>query len=46
MSDVHDEIDWEWPGESGAAEGQSNFFWEGVVIRECAARWNVKDARC
>lgn len=32
MSDVHDEIDWEWPGESGGNEGQSNFFWEGVVI--------------
>lgn len=31
MSDVHDEIDWEWPGKAAAAEGQTNFFWLGVV---------------
>lgn len=30
MSDVKDEIDWEFPG-AATAEGQSNFFWQGVI---------------
>ncbi len=33
MSDIKDEIDWEFPGDQ-VTEGQSNFFWQGV-IREC-----------
>ncbi|KAH7104561.1 concanavalin A-like lectin/glucanase domain-containing protein, partial [Auriculariales sp. MPI-PUGE-AT-0066] len=31
MSDAKDEIDWEFPGTSGASEAQSNYFWLGVV---------------
>ncbi|KAG8927842.1 hypothetical protein FRC02_007706 [Tulasnella sp. 418] len=30
MSDVKDEIDWEWPG-TATSEAQSNYFWLGVV---------------
>jgi beta-glucanase (GH16 family) len=30
MSDVKDEIDWEFPGAT-TTEGQSNFFWQGVI---------------
>jgi len=30
MSDVHDEIDWEFPGDT-ITEGQSNMFWQGVI---------------
>lgn len=30
MSDVKDEIDWEWPG-AKTTEAQSNFFWMGVI---------------
>ncbi|RPD61467.1 hypothetical protein L226DRAFT_539800 [Lentinus tigrinus ALCF2SS1-7] len=30
MSDIKDEIDWEFPGDQ-TTEGQSNFFWQGVV---------------
>lgn len=30
MSNVKDEIDWEWPG-ANTTEGQSNFFFEGHV---------------
>lgn len=30
MSDVKDEIDWEFPGANTTA-GQSNFFWQGVI---------------
>jgi len=30
MSDVKDEIDWEFPG-TKTTEGQSNFFWQGVI---------------
>lgn len=33
MSDIKDEIDWEFPG-NRPTEGQSNFFWQGVV-RAC-----------
>jgi hypothetical protein len=33
MSDIKDEIDWEFPG-SQVTEGQSNYFWQGV-IRQC-----------
>ncbi|KAF7316108.1 Glycoside hydrolase family 16 protein [Mycena indigotica] len=32
MSDVKDEIDWEFPGNS-TTEGQSNYFWQGVVTQ-------------
>ena len=34
MSDIKDEIDWEFPGDH-TTEGQSNYFWQGV-IRECS----------
>ncbi|KZP33735.1 glycoside hydrolase family 16 protein, partial [Athelia psychrophila] len=30
MSDIKDEIDWEWPG-NDTTQGQSNWFWQGVV---------------
>ena len=30
MSDIKDEIDWEFPGQETGA-GQSNFFWQGVI---------------
>jgi beta-glucanase (GH16 family) len=30
MSDIKDEIDWEFPG-SQVTEGQSNYFWQGVI---------------
>jgi len=30
MSDIKDEIDWEFPG-AAITEGQTNFFWQGVV---------------
>ena len=30
MSDVKDEIDWEFPG-AKTTEGQSNFFWQGFI---------------
>ncbi|KAI0642799.1 concanavalin A-like lectin/glucanase domain-containing protein [Trametes meyenii] len=30
MSDIKDEIDWEFPG-AKTTEGQSNFFWQGIV---------------
>ncbi len=30
MSDIKDEIDWEFPGDK-TTEGQSNFFWQGVI---------------
>ncbi|TFK72479.1 glycoside hydrolase family 16 protein [Pluteus cervinus] len=30
MSDVKDEIDWEFPG-AATTQGQSNFFWQGVI---------------
>jgi len=30
MSDVKDEIDWEFPGDQ-TTQGQSNYFWQGVV---------------
>ena len=33
MSDIKDEIDWEFPG-GATTEAQSNFFWQGV-IRTC-----------
>ena len=33
MSDIKDEIDWEFPGDH-TTEGQSNYFWQGV-IRTC-----------
>jgi len=30
MSDIKDEIDWEFPGAT-TTEGQSNFFWQGII---------------
>lgn len=30
MSDIKDEIDWEFPGAT-TTQGQSNFFWQGVI---------------
>jgi len=30
MSDIKDEIDWEFPG-SATKQGQSNYFWQGVI---------------
>lgn len=30
MSDIKDEIDWEFPG-AATTEGQTNFFWQGVI---------------
>jgi len=30
MSDIKDEIDWEFPGAT-TTEAQSNFFWQGVI---------------
>jgi len=30
MSDIKDEIDWEFPG-SATTQGQSNYFWQGVI---------------
>lgn len=30
MSDIKDEIDWEFPG-AATTEAQSNIFWQGVV---------------
>lgn len=34
MSDIKDEIDWEFPG-AKTTEGQTNYFWQGVV-RMCS----------
>ena len=30
MSDIKDEIDWEFPGKE-TTQGQSNYFWQGVI---------------
>jgi hypothetical protein len=30
MSDIEDEIDWEFPG-SQTTQAQSNYFWQGVI---------------
>lgn len=30
MSGIKDEVDWEFPGAT-VTEGQSNFFWQGVI---------------
>jgi hypothetical protein len=30
MSDIKDEIDWEFPG-NATTEGQTNFFWQGFI---------------
>lgn len=30
MSDIKDEIDWEFPGNT-TTQGQTNYFWQGVV---------------
>lgn len=34
MSDIKDEIDWEFPG-NATTQGQTNYFWQGV-IRKCS----------
>jgi len=44
MSDVKDEIDWEFPGAT-TTEGQSNFFWQGV-IRMLRFIWIWMDFSC
>jgi len=30
MSDIKDEIDWEFPG-ANTTQGQTNFFWQGAI---------------
>lgn len=30
MSDIKDEIDWEFPG-AQTSEGQTNYFWQGII---------------
>ncbi|EJF59764.1 hypothetical protein DICSQDRAFT_148289 [Dichomitus squalens LYAD-421 SS1] len=35
MSDIKDEIDWEFPGKQ-TTQGQSNYFWQGVVPQQTA----------
>ena len=30
MSDIRDEIDWEFPG-SNTTQGQTNYFWQGYI---------------
>ncbi|KAF8652387.1 hypothetical protein AX16_004415 [Volvariella volvacea WC 439] len=35
MSDIKDEIDWEFPG-AATTEAQSNFFWQGVIPEQTA----------
>ncbi|KAI8972848.1 concanavalin A-like lectin/glucanase domain-containing protein [Trametes punicea] len=35
MSDIKDEIDWEWPGNK-TNQGQSNYFWQGFVPQQTA----------
>lgn len=30
MSDIKDEIDWEFPG-ANTTEAQSNYFWQGII---------------
>lgn len=35
MSDIKDEIDWEFPGNQ-TSEGQTNYFWQGVIPAETA----------
>lgn len=39
MSDIKDEIDWEFPG-NHTTEGQTNYFWQGL-IRKHMLRFNV-----
>lgn len=39
MSDVKDEIDWEYPG-ANIHEGQSNFFWQGLIPEESAGGYH------
>lgn len=34
MSDIKDEIDWEFPGDT-VMQGQTNYFWEGVIREWC-----------
>ncbi|KAH9933791.1 concanavalin A-like lectin/glucanase domain-containing protein [Fomitopsis serialis] len=37
MSDIKDEIDWEWPGNQ-TTEGQTNYFWQGFVPTQTAGQ--------
>lgn len=39
MSDIKDEIDWEFPG-NRTTEGQTNYFWQGL-IRKHMLRFSV-----
>lgn len=34
MSDIKDEIDWEFPG-NATTQGQTNYFWQGVIGQFC-----------
>ena len=38
MSDIKDEIDWEFPGNT-TTEGQSNFFWQGYIRESYSGVW-------
>ena len=40
MSDIRDEIDWEFPGNK-TTEGQTNYFWQGVVSKCRLSRWRA-----
>ena len=37
MSDIKDEIDWEFPGNQ-TTQGQSNYFWQGYVRKSDSHR--------
>ncbi|KAH9833191.1 concanavalin A-like lectin/glucanase domain-containing protein [Rhodofomes roseus] len=37
MSDIKDEIDWEFPGNK-TTEGQTNFFWQGLIPTQTAGQ--------
>lgn len=42
MSDIKDEIDWEFPG-AATTEAQSNFFWQGVIPTDTSHGDTTKD---
>ncbi|CCL98234.1 uncharacterized protein FIBRA_00228 [Fibroporia radiculosa] len=37
MSDIKDEIDWEWPGNQ-TSQAQSNYFWQGFIPAQTAGQ--------
>lgn len=39
MSDIKDEIDWEFPG-AATTEGQTNYFWQGVIRKSSSSVHN------